>query len=689
MISKKVAARASAPLGGKTICTHDGTAPGGPGRWETLFEQAFVLHAEGRLQEALDAYREALQSQPGLYQAFFNQGLIYLQLNQPEQAVSCYQKGVALNNSHHEAFFNLAQACERAGDPDGAVAAYRQALQRRAQYFEAAYNLGCLHLNRADPQEASGWLERAVALNPKHAAARNNLGQAYAALNQPEKAERCYAAAHALDPGLLAAACNLAQLRQTQNRLEEAVDVYRRTLAANPQQATSALNNLGNIYRDMGRYAAALECYRGVVARAPDLAEGHYNLGSALRQSEAYEEALIHLWRAVQLRPDYAEAWNNLALTCKNIGDLDRALTCFDRAVRLAPDMAVARWNRSFVHLLKNNYAAGWADFEWRFRMPQRKQIYPFHLTGTRWSGQPLPDAAILVHDEQGLGDTIQFVRYLPLVQARCREVILETRSELAAVLRPCAGVARIIVRSTDGHPAADYDFHVPLMSLPAVFQTTPQTIPGTVPYLGAERHRIDEWRAKLKRPAAGIRIGLVWSGRPQHTNDRNRSCALTDLMPLLQLPGVRFYGLQKGPGADQVRGLPAGIDFTDLGRELNDFSDTAAVLANLDLVISVDTAVVHLAGAMGRPVWVLIPFIPDWRWAMTGETTPWYPSMRLFRQTRPKDWAGVVERMRRVLEEAIRVYFQESQPFSIRPQGGKIADQSLCTHSDVCQLSD
>jgi hypothetical protein len=229
-------------------------------------------------------------------------------------------------------------------------------------------------------------------------------------------------------------------------------------------------------------------------------------------------------------------------------------------------------------------------------------------------------------------------------VKVRCKEVILETRKELIPLLRGCAGVDRLIVRSTDGRPAAAYDHYVPLMSLPALFNLMPSILPGRAPYIVAAPEKIDRWRNGLI--SSKLKIGLVWSGRPQHTNDRNRSCALMELLPLLRMKGANFFGLQKGAGAEQIQSLPDGISFTPLGEELNDFSDTAAVIANLDLVISVDTAVAHLAGAMAKPVWVMIPFIPDWRWGMQRHDTDWYPTMRLFRQPRFKDWSSVVKRL-------------------------------------------
>jgi tetratricopeptide (TPR) repeat protein len=543
--------------------------------------------------------------------------------------------------------FERASAQLEDGRLTEALDGYRTVIALKPHLCEAHFNKGLIHLHCKEFQAAIADFGKATELKPQWPEAYNYLGQAYEGVNHLEHAEACYAKAHSMAPEMIPACFNLAQRLKARGCLDEAMQLYERIIAIQPDSIV-AINNLGNIYKDRQQYDAAIACYRQILALEPDLAEGHYNLGSALRQTESYQQAIIHLHRAVELRPEYADAWNNLALAFKNIGDLNRALLCFNRAITLNSELAVAHWNRSFVHLLKEDFSAGWIDFEWRFRLPQRATIYPFQISGKRWSGQPVPDATILVHDEQGLGDTLQFMRYLPLVKLRCRKVILETRAELVSLLQGYSGADQVIVRSADGCPDVAYDFYFPLMSLPGLFQTNTKTIPIKSPYIFADRDKIEYWRTKL--PHSVLKVGLVWSGRPQHTNDRNRSCRLTDLLPLLQLPGIHYVGLQKGAGSEQAAGLPPGIDFANRGDELHDFSDTAALLANLDLLISVDTAAVHLAGAMGRPVWVMLPFIPDWRWGMAREDCLWYPTLRLFRQTCPKDWAGAIERIRREL---------------------------------------
>ncbi len=615
---------------------------------EDLFQQASELHTDGRTDEACTLYLQALQVKPDLAEAHFNVALIYYENRTWDQAVAHYQQALTCRPSWPAAWYNLAQTFEKKGAQDLAIEAYYRALEHQPDYPEALFNLGCILLDAGNPRQAQLLFTKVTNIQPDNSPAYNNLGKSLQSQGLFEQAGQAYLKCAQLTPAYGVVWFNLAEIAVAQGQLQIAIEHYNKAIELQPEMQ-AAHNNLGEAYRRLKQYDRAEACFEKVIKLNPGLAQGHYNLGSTLRQKGNYESAMISLLKAIQLNPDYAEAWNNLALACKNIRDMDRALTCFNRAIELDPKLAVARWNRSFIHLLKEDYLAAWPDFEWRFRMPQRDSIYPFELAGPRWQGQSVPASVILVHDEQGLGDTLQMVRYLPLVKARCGRLILETRPELTALLQNAPGIDGIEVRSANGRPEATYDYHVPLMSLPGIFQTTVQTVPPLSPFIATEPARIERWRRKL--PPADFCIGLVWAGRPQHTNDKNRSCPLAEFAPLLNMEGVSMVGLQKGPGADQPVTLPGGHIMANLGPAFEDFCDTAAAIASLDLVITVDTAVAHLAGVMAKPVWVMIPYIPDWRWGLHGEQSPWYPSMRLFRQNTPGDWPGVVQQMARALD--------------------------------------
>ena len=367
--------------------------------------------------------------------------------------------------------------------------------------------------------------------------------------------------------------------------------------------------------------------------------------GQHAERHRSATEAAAHLQDAIRLKPGHAESWNNLALVHKNEAEWDKAIACFGESIRLKSDLAAAYWNRSFVHLLHGRFREGWQDYEWRFRLPNWRRIYPYRPRQPRWDGTADPNLTVLVHDEQGLGDTLQFVRYLPEVRRRCGRVILETRRELIPLLKDSAGIDEIVARPEDERmPGVTADLHVPLMSLPLIFGTTGDTVPAEVPYIRPDALKSSAWAARIDGP--GLKVGLVWAGRPEHQNDRNRSCRLETFLPLARIPGVRLYSLQKGPAESQIADSALRDAIVHLGPELHDFSDTAAALSHLDLLVSVDTSVAHLAGAMARPVWVLLPNIPDWRWMLDRDDSPWYPTMRLFRQTGISTWSPLADKV-------------------------------------------
>ena len=572
---------------------------------ESLLAKAVELQQKGKQREAIPFYRQYLSRCSGDHRAWYNLAVACHKVQMFQQARHAYHQALDLAPDWPEAWFNLAVTLEALGDNHGAVSAYGRAVRINPDYWAAHYNLGLLWEQIGRPKEAAAALEKAVKADPDQPRAWLRLADVLARLKKLKPAQEAYKKAICLEGDLW-----------------------------------EAYNNLGNLYLIQDDIDKAIKCYKKVVKACPDLAQAHYNLGSSLRRAELFPEAEACLKRALELAPEYAEAWNNLGLTYKNQGLFSRARKCFDRALEADPTLAAARWNRSFVLLLSGEFKRGWQDFKWRFRIDRWKSIYPFRLDLPAWDGRRI-DGTLFVHDEQGLGDTIQFVRYLELARKRCRTLVLETRPELAGLLDGVAGVDRIVLRPQGpSHPPVEADASVALMSLPQLFETDLDTIPARIPYLHPRSDRIAKWRQRLKpdRPT----VALVWAGRPQHTNDQNRSLALEMLAPWLKL-GLNFVGLQKGPAAQQAKRLPPGTRFINLGPELEDFSDTAAILALCDLVITVDTASAHLAGALGRPVWTLIPFVPDWRWMLERNDSPWYPTMRLYRQQRLKDWTAVI----------------------------------------------
>jgi tetratricopeptide (TPR) repeat protein len=359
-------------------------------------------------------------------------------------------------------------------------------------------------------------------------------------------------------------------------------------------------------------------------------------------------EAAAAYRAALAVRPDHHKAWNNLAKVHQDQGEVDAALDAYLRALYLQPDYVEARFNLATVRLLKGDYRAAWEDYECRFRRSDWRRFYPHRLDQPRWKGDVFPGKTLLVHCEQGFGDMFQFVRYLPMVKARGGTVVLETRHAARRLFERLTGVDRVVTFSPEHPPTVDYDFYAPLLSLPGLFQTSLETVPRNIPYLSADPLQAREWDGEFDRTQ--LHVGLIWAGT---ATDPCRAAPLAWFTTLTQLPGIRIHGLQKGPAADLLEreGLPLGMRMQNLGPRLKDFSDTAAVIDRLDLIVSIDTSVAHLAGAMGKPVYLLLPAAADWRWLRQREDSPWYPTMRLFRQKAAGDWGPPLTRIARRLD--------------------------------------
>ncbi len=427
-----------------------------------------------------------------------------------------------------------------------------------------------------------------------------------------------------------------------------AVQLIRRAIAACPS-VPFFHNSLGVALRGCGRLDEAISAYRDAIRLKEDFPEAHNNLGVALRGAGRLDEAIAAYRKALSYRPDFAGAYANLGYALRDNGCLNEGIVACRRAIQIETDLAEAHMNLGIMLLLKGDFREGWAEYEWRWRCadfgPARRSF-----AAPQWRGTPISGKTILLHAEQGFGDTIQFIRYAPLVArlgarppSRPAGVVVECQRELVALVRGMDNVDSVIEA---GSPLPPFDLHAPLLSLPAAFGTTLQTIPDRVPYLKPDPALVAAWRERVAGHSARLRIGLAWAGSPTRKDDRLRSLSLAALAPLGAAKDVVFFSLQKGEAARQAQSPPNGMVLADCSGDLRDFADTAALIENLDLVISVDTSVAHLAGALGKPVWNLLEFVPAWRWLLEREDSPWYPTMRLFRQTRRGDWDSVVARV-------------------------------------------
>ena len=396
----------------------------------------------------------------------------------------------------------------------------------------------------------------------------------------------------------------------------------------------------GNDLYGQGKLEEAIAAYRICLDLQPTFLPARYNLGVTLGDVEQYAAAEKTLEQVIEAEARHADAYNSLGFVYSKQRKLEEAIAAYEQAIQLRPDFAKAHHNLGLILLQRGEFERGWMETEWRW---QTESFTPLNVPQPRWDGQPIPDQTLLIHTEQGAGDAIQFIRYLPLVAERCGNVILVCTPELIPLFETVEGVSEIL---TAGDIALEaFDAYVALMSLPHVLQTRSDTIPHSVPYLKVPAGRLP---LPIQVPSdpepIKLRVGLVWAGSPTQANDRNRSCSLDDLLPILRVPHVTFYSLQVGDRAQDLNPLPVDIAVQDLSKDLRDYGDTAAVIDQLDLVITVDTAVAHLAGALGKPVWTLLCYNPDWRWLLERADSPWYPTMRLFRQSQPQDWTAAVE---------------------------------------------
>ncbi len=443
----------------------------------------------------------------------------------------------------------------------------------------------------------------------------------------------------AVAPDLAGAHNALGTILETQGKHDEALACFQHAVRIAPA-FVAGYNNLGGALKSLGKYREAIVCFEEALRLDDRSAEAYNGLGAALQCGEQPDEARAAYECALSLNPNYAEANSNLGRLLGDQGHFDAALQRFNQTARMRPEWASAHHNRGLMLLLTGDLAGGWPEYEWRWQMPG---VRP-RPAGPAWQGEPLAGRTILLFHEQGLGDTLQFIRYVPLVKARGGRVIVQCARKLIPILGTCAGIDELVA---DDQPPPDYDLQAALLSLPGIFQTRLDTIPAAAPYLSAPEELVQRWRSELGDDGR-LRVGINWQGNPTYRHDAQRSVRLEAFAPLAAIEGVRLLSLQKGFGSEQMENSPFPVE--DLGSRLDAdgraFYETAAVIKNLDLVVTSDTAVAHLAGALGAPVWVALPLSPDWRWFLDREDSPWYPTMRLFRQGSLGDWPDVFRRI-------------------------------------------
>ncbi|MBO1349440.1 MAG: tetratricopeptide repeat protein [Hormoscilla sp. GUM202] len=554
-------------------------------------------------QLAIALCRQALLAHPGHSKTVNLLGICLQNTGKLAEAVSVYREAIALNPQDMSLHNNLGVVLCSLGHKEQALACYEKAISINPNCADAYYNAAKIMEEQNRRKEAIAYCKKAIAIKPK-AEFYNQLGIYYQGCKKLAEAAKQYEQAIALNPNYPEAICNLGAILQKQGKIAEAIGQYRQALAIKPDDP-GAYNRMGTAWQEQGKLAEAIACYQKAIALKPDLASAYSNLGIALQEQLKLQEAMSYYRHAIALKPDAVKA--HMAL-----GEL---------------------------LLLLQDLSQGFVEYEWCWHV--KSEFFPEQFLGKPfWDGSPLAGKTILLHTEQGYGDGIQFVSYAPLVAQRgAGKVILETYPALRRLLTTAPGVQEVVVK---GEPLPAFDVQVPLMSLPRILNTTIETIPDRIPYLYAEEKDTVKYSGLL-RTEGEVKVGIVWS--PSDKAPKKRFCPVSLFLELSQIPGISLYSLQK-EHTDILDGAP----IQDLRELLHDFADTAAVISQLDLVISVDTSVAHLAGALGKPVWVLLPFSPDWRWFLDRSDSPWYPTMRLFRQQQPGDWSELFARVKSAL---------------------------------------
>jgi len=611
------------------------------------FQAALRHHLEGRFADALAHYDRAIGLNPALAATHCNRGLVLQSLGQPDAALAAFDTAIRLDPRYADARYNRGIVLRQLKRPQEALGSYDYAIRLAPDGAEAHANRGNVLRDLGRSAEAVASFDRAVALRPDLAEAHYNRGNALTDLKRYGDALEGYERALRLRPDFADAHFNRANVLQAIGRLDDAVASYGRALELKPD-LVDAYFNCGNVLQKLKRHAEAVVSYEHAIALRPHYAEAYSNRGNALRVLGRPDASLQSCETAIAQNPSLAEAHNNRGFALQQLNRIDDALQSYDQALALRPGHADACWNKSICLLLAGRFAEGWPLYESRKCSSEPLGIgdYP-HPAWT--GGEPLDGKTLLIHAEQGLGDTIQFCRYVKLVQARGARVIFAVQPVLTRLLGDFAPGIEVVPLEAD---IPQFDYHTPLLSLPLAFGTDETNIPAGVLYLRAERDRVRTWRERLG--CNGFKVGICWQGNRRGEVDVGRSFPVRCFEGLARVPDVRLISLQKYFGSEQISDLPAGMRVESLGADFDAgpdaFIDTAAVMESLDLIITSDTAIAHLAGALGRPVWVALQHVPDWRWLLCRTDSPWYPTMRLFRQERRGDWARVFKDMEAAL---------------------------------------
>jgi tetratricopeptide (TPR) repeat protein len=609
-------------------------------------KSAFENYQAGNLQQAMNICKKIIKIQPDNTHATNLLGILSYQHKDYDSAVKFLKQLIELNPNNAHAYYILGHSLQEKGEVDEAITYYQKNLQLNPNSVDTYYNLGTIFQDKKRYDEAISCYQKALQLNPADVDAYYNLGFVLQEKGLYEEAITCYQKALHLNPNLSDAYSNIGIILKEKEQFEEAMIYSQKALQLNPT-LPDVHNNIGIILREKGQLDEAIPYFQKALQLDSHFYKAHLGLASVLCEKQQFDEAITYSQQALVINPHDDVVYIGLGAAYCGKGQLDTGINYYKNALHINSNNVNAHFNMSCAMLLSGDLEQGWKENEWRWKSKDYLRYSCFHkpddFAEPMLDGLEISGKTVLVYAEQGLGDEIQFIRYAPLLAQHGANVVIECHKALSSLLQSIEGVKQLIVQ---GEPLPDFDLQCPLLNLPLAFHTTLDNIPSKVPYISVNSILIENWKDKIKQDNSKLKVGLVWQGNPKHKNDRNRSIPFAKFLPFAEFPDVTFYSLQKGKGSEQAKNPPLGMKFVDLTEEMHAFSDTAAFIENLDVTISVDTSVVHLAGALGKPIWTLLPFAPDWRWMLNREDSPWYPTMRLFRQPSPGDWDSVVKKV-------------------------------------------
>jgi tetratricopeptide (TPR) repeat protein len=601
----------------------------------------------GKIFEASQTFKNLTKLDPYYAEGFINFGITTQMQGNLGEAIEAYKKALSLKPDYAAPYYNMGNALKQQGNIDEAIEAYKKALSLKPNYAEAYNNMGSALNEQNNLDEAIKAYKKALSLKPNYAEAYNNMGNAFKKQNSPDKAIEAYKKALSLKPDYAEAYNNFGIIVQDQGKLNEAIEAYKKALSLKPDYA-EAYFNMGDTLRVQGKLNEAIEAYKKVLLLKPDYAEAYYNIGLTLYNKGKLDEAIEAYNNALSLRPDYTEVYNNIGLVLDDKGKLDDAIETYAKVLSLKPNHIDANWNQSLALLSKREFGRGWAQYEKRW---ERSNYIDVHFQSTKPRWEPNRGGSVLVWLEQGLGDLIMFSSIIPELYKQSKKLIVQTDDRLIPLFIRSFPSDIIYYGIEEKIPEDEYDYHIPIGSLPLYFRTDLQSFKkNNGAYLKANNIRVENLKSKLLSDGSNKLIGISWHSTNQLRGAQNRGITLKQLTPILQLPKTKLISLQYGDVKKDIDDL-----FTDFGikvhqiteiNNMKDIDDLASLITACDSIISIDNSTIHLAGALGKKSKLLLPYSCDWRWGRGLSTSYWYNSVELYHQTEIGNWDQVLSKL-------------------------------------------